>query len=183
MEQALVFASIVLGYGLASELSNLNRLIRSKNVRWHWTQVSYAIFVLLTVMAYWWMIAATEMDEVPLNMFLPVMWGLILLNLMCAAALPDHIPEDGISLGEYYLENRRYLWGLYVLFLLPLAANWLVILYVRSGSVWVAARDGIFELVPLSAVILLMFARRWWLILIGFGLLSLIVFAWLSRTL
>lgn len=183
MEQALVFASIVLGYGLASELGNLNRLIRSKNVRWHWTQVGYAIFVLLTVMAFWWMIAGTQPDTVSLGKFLPIMWVLILLNLMCAAALPDEVPDGGLELREYYLENRRYLWALYALAMLPLSANWLMVLYERSGSLFITMRDGMFEIIPLIVVIVLMFARRWWLIALAYALLGSLTITWLSRTL
>ena len=108
MEQALVFASIVLGVAVASELNNLHKLLQSNNVKWHWAQLAYALLTLLTMMSVWWMLANVDLTQkISLAGFLPAMWVLVLLNLMAAVALPDWIPEDGVDLAEYYQEKRQ----------------------------------------------------------------------------
>lgn len=184
MENALVFVSIVLGVAVAFELENLNRLLRSTKVKWHWAQPLFALFVLLTIMSFWWMIASRDLaGEISLARFLPVMWVLVLLNLLAAVALPDEIPETGIDLGEYYQSNRRYMWALYFLMIAPLAANWVVV-GIRRSRDWTEVLPYLgSEIVPLAIVVLLFFARRWWLVATGFAGLGLVVAAWLSRTL
>lgn len=184
MEQALVFASIVLGVAVAFELQHLHGLLRAKNVKWHWAQPIFALFVLLTIMSFWWMIASTSMaGDMTLGRFLPVMWILVILNLLAAAALPDKIPEEGIDLAEYYQDNRRYLWGLYILVIAPLAINWIVVGIGRSESMTDIGPYLTSELPPLAVVILLFFARKWWIVALGYAALSLLVFSWLARAL
>ena len=135
MQQALVFASIVLGIAVAFELQHLNTLLRSRRVTWHWAQPLFAFFVLMTMMSFWWMIASgSAAEEITLARFLPIMWVLVILNLLAAAALPDRVPDEGIDLAAYYQENRRYLWGLYLLIFTPLAVNWVSIGVMRSSS-------------------------------------------------
>ena len=123
MEQALVLISIVLGVAITFELENLNRLIRARNVRWHWAQATYAVWVLMCVIYFWWMMAAQE-GELSIAQFMPIMFTLIMLVLMSAVALPDNVPEDGLRMAEYYMENRRYQWGLVVLAMLPISLGW-----------------------------------------------------------
>ena len=184
MENALAFVSIVLGVAVAFELEHLNRLLRSGNVKWHWAQPLFALFVLLSIMSFWWMMASTpDQEDISLARFLPVMWVLVLLNLLAAVALPDEIPEGGIDLAQYYQDNRRYMWSLYFLMIAPLAGNWIVVGIRRSASFTEVLPYLGSELVPLVFVTLLIFARRWWLVGVGFAGLSLVVAAWLSRTL
>ena len=184
MEQALVFASIVLGVAVAFELQHLNTLLRSRNVRWHWAQPIFALFVLLTIMSFWWMIArGAEDTPMTLARFLPVMWVLVILNLLAAAALPDRVPDEGLDLAQYYQDNRRYLWGLYLLILVPLAANWIVVGISRAQSLAELAPYLLSELPPLAFVVMLFFVRRWWLVALGYAGLSVLVLGWLSRTL
>lgn len=183
MEQALVFASIVLGVAVASELNNLHKLLQSNNVKWHWAQLAYALLTLLTMMSVWWMLANVDLTQkISLAGFLPAMWVLVLLNLMAAVALPDWIPEDGVDLAEYYQEKRRYLWGLYLLAIAPL-----------GGSTYINAfkqADGAFRFVELVAVdtfaisiiVMLFFARAWWLVGLGFAIFFSITTLWLVRT-
>lgn len=182
MDQALVLISIVLGIALAFELENLDLLLRSKNVRWHWAQILFAIFVLLTIMSFWWMFASAEIEgPMTLARFLPIMWVLVILSLLASASLPREIPDDGIDLAEYYLENRRYLWGLYLLILLPLGANW-VIVGIRGARNFTEVLPYLgSELPPILVVIMLFFVKRWALVALGFAALSLVVAAWLTR--
>ena len=184
MEQALVFASIVLGVAVAFELQHLNTLLRSRKVRWHWAQPVFALFVLLTIMSFWWMIARDAGDQtMTLARFMPIMWVLVILNLLAAAALPDKVPDEGLDLAQYYQDNRRYLWGLYLLILVPLAANWIVVGVGRAKSFAELSPYLLSELPPLAFVLMLFFVRRWWLVALGYAGLGLLVLGWLSRTL
>lgn len=182
MDQALVFASIVLGVAVAFELNNLNHLLRAKNVKWHWAQPLFALFVLLTIMSFWWMLASNQIEgEITLAQFVPIMWVLVVLNLLAAASLPDDIPDAGVDLAEYYLENKRYLWGLYLLILVPLGANWIVVGVRRSRDFTDVLPYLGSELPPMLVVLMLFFVKRWSLVALGFAALSLVVVAWLTR--
>ncbi|MEM7780603.1 MAG: hypothetical protein AAF697_09460 [Pseudomonadota bacterium] len=184
MENALVFVSIVLGVAVAFELEHLNKLLRSKKVKWHWAQPLFALFILFTIMSFWWMIASSDTgEEITLAQFLPVMWALVVLNLLAAAALPDGVPQQGLDLAEYYQENRRYLWGLYLLLSGPLAANWIIVGIRRSDDFVEVLPYVLSEGFPLAFVALLFFARRWWLVGLGFAGLGVVVAAWLTRAL
>lgn len=43
----------------------------------------------------------------------PYFASLILLFLAASVTLPDAVPEDGIDLGRYFDENRKYFWVVY----------------------------------------------------------------------
>ncbi|MDE1466350.1 hypothetical protein [Aurantiacibacter sp. D1-12] len=184
MEQALVFASIVLGIAVAFELQHLHQLLRAPNIRWHWAQPLFAFFVLLSIMSIWWMIAGREIEgEMTLARFMPIMWGLVMLNLLAAVALPDKIPEEGIDLAEYYQANQRYMWGLYILFFLPLGVNWFVYSMRRAENIsqFVQLISG--DMLGLCAFVFLFFARKWWLVAVGFAGLATLSLSWLTRAL
>lgn len=184
MDQALVFASIVLGVAVAFELQHLNTLLRSRNVIWHWAQPLFALFVLLTIMSFWWMIASTRLEgPMTIARLLPIMWVLVVLNLLAAAALPDKVPDDGIDLAQYYQDNRRYLWGLYLLVIAPLAANWIFVGATRVESMQDLLPYLASELPPLLIVLMLFIVRRWWLVALGFAGLALLAAGWMSRVL
>ncbi len=180
MEQSLVLVSIVLGIALAFELENLDLLLRSKKVRWHWAQALFAVFVLLTIMSFWWMVASTKIDgPITLVRFLPIMWVLVILSLLAAASLPREIPEEGIDLAEYYQDNRRYFWGLYLLMFTPLAYSWVS----QATDLADFGNRALGEALPLACIVLLFFAKRWWLVAVGFAGLGLLSFSWMFRTL
>ncbi|QIG79258.1 hypothetical protein [Stakelama tenebrarum] len=181
MNQALTFASIVLGVSVAFELENLNRLIRHKGVRWHWAQPLFALFVLLLIMFYWWSIADRPEGRISLGAFLPIMWSLVTLALLSAAALPDKL-ENGIDLAEYYQRNRFYLWGLVILTGLPIEIRWLYTVATNSSDIVSFFLRAGGDLVAFAAMIAMMFVRRWWLVALGFAINAIGPIAWLSRT-
>lgn len=183
MEQALVFASIILGVAVAFELGNLNQLIRSDKVKWHWAQALFALLVLLTITAFWWMIARQPEGEISLARFLPVMFVLVLLTLLAAASLPDKIPDEGLDLANYYMSQRRYQWGLFLMIMAPLGINWLIVLARRGEGFGYVVANGWGEVVPMLAITWLIFANRWWKVGVGYVVLSITPLAWLSRTL
>ncbi len=181
MEQALVFTSIILGVAVAFELENLNRLLRSKEVRWHWAQPIFAIFVLMILMFFWWSLAKNPEGTISFGAFLPIMWSLVMLVLLSAAALPDKV-EGGVDLAQYYQENRRYMWGLLLLAAIPLEGQWFYQVAVTSTSIGEFIGRATGDIVAWTMIIAMMFIRRWWLVAVGFAVLSLGPLAWLSRT-
>ena len=183
MEQALVLASIVLGVAIAFELEHLNNVLRSDKVKWHWAQPVFALFVLLTIIAYWWGAAANASGPITLGEFLPIMFQLVLLALLAAVSLPDRIEDEGLDLAAYYRQNRRYQWTLMALFMWSINLRWFWTVWQRDVAVAdflaIIVGDAIGGLV----IIAMIFARRWWQVAFGFAVLSIAPVLWVSRTL
>ncbi|MGB3165832.1 MAG: hypothetical protein WBA68_03555 [Alteraurantiacibacter sp.] len=182
MEQALVLISIVLGVAITFELENLNRLIRAPNVRWHWAQMLFAFFALMIVLVFWWMMANNASETITLGEFLPIMGLMVVIVLIAAVALPDKVPTEGtLHLGEYYMANRKYQWGLVLIIVVVIGSGWLATLFTRHGFFEALIR-GSGEWVSMLLVVWMMFANRWWKVGVGYLVLSFIPIAWLSRT-
>ncbi|MBX7493587.1 hypothetical protein K3163_10240 [Qipengyuania sp. 1NDW9] len=182
MEQALVFASIMLGVAIASELTNLHHLLRAKQVIWHWAQPAFAIFVLLNIVAFWWG-AANNQGSISFARFLPILLQLVLLVLLAAVSLPDKIPDDRLDLGEYYHENRRYQWILFSLYFWSIHIGFVA----RTLALDISALDKVAMLGPDTIAGLIafgmIFAQRWRWIALGFAFFALSPIAWAARTL
>ena len=183
MEQALVFASIVLGVAVAFELGHLNGVLRSDKVRWHWAQPAFALFVLLTIISYWWMAAGKEPGPITLGEFLPIMFQLVLLVLLAAVSLPDTIPDDGIDLAEYYQRNRRYQWILMSLYMWSLHVSYLLYSAQNTDSFGDFVRVTIMDTFAGVVMIAMIFVRRWLLVAVGFAILSIGPGLWIGRSL
>jgi len=111
---------------LADLFASMHRLIRNrKRVRFHWLPLFTAWYVLIIILKNWWGLVFQGGDEVGVSGWLFFYYAhlLFLFYLVVSAVLPDEIPESGLDLKEFYLENRLYLWGLLacVNFLLLLA--------------------------------------------------------------
>ena len=183
MEQALVFASIVLGVGIAFELENLNRLIRAENVRWHWAQPLFAVLILLLIMSYWWSIASRSEESITLGEFVPIMWTLVTMNLLAAISLPDRIGEHGVDLAAYYQRNRRYMWSLGFLSGLPHELQFLTQAAQAAPDITTWLKWVALDLVVYGTLASLIFIRRWWLVALGMAIVALSTVSWFSRSL
>src|SRR5687767_5725152 len=183
MENVLVFASIVVGLGVADELVSFHRLLRSRHrVTWDWITLAVALLVLLTIVQAWWTIAQSQAGSMTIGQFLPILVELILLFLLAAAVLPDEVPKDGLDLKKYYDENGSYIWSLF-----SAALGWLLV----SGGI-VAVRGGMpldrllesrmADLGVLAVMISLIFIRRRWWHAVALLLLASGPVAWLSRS-
>lgn len=183
MEQALVLASIVLGVGIAFELENLNRVLRSPQVRWHWAQPLFALLVLLTIISYWWGLARNPDGAITIGEFLPIMFDLVLLVLLAAASLPEKVGEEGGDLAAYYQANRRYQWILLTLFFWAVNLRWMSGVWTEASGIGqflsVIAVDATAGLVVFAMI----FVKRWWMVALGFAILSLGPVVWIGRTL
>ena len=183
MEQALVLVSIVLGVAIAFELEHLNRVLRAPNVKWHWAQPLFALFVLLSIIAFWWGAGSKQDGDLSLGQFMPVMFQLIILALLAAVSFPDSIPEDGLDLAEYYQQNRRYQWGLMSLYFWSLHVGYLIYSARRAESfaqfaVWTGP-----DTLGALLIVAMIFARKWWQVALGFTVLSLAPLVWATRVL
>ena len=112
---------------------------------------------------------------------MPIMYILVLLTLLAGVSLPEDVGENGIDLAQYYLDNRRYMWGLFAAVLGPFA--------IVAWSQWRSFLDsGNWQELTIVTghfltMVALAFVRRWWLVALGFAFLSIAPIAWLSRTL
>lgn len=189
MEQALVLASIVLGVAIAFELEHLNGVLRAKNVKWHWAQPLFALFVLLTIIAFWWGAvnwseqAGNSDEPFSFGRFLPMMFQLVLLALLAAASFPDTIDEGGLDLAEYYQENRRYQWTLMALYFWAVYTGFFVNVVQTSETAGEVFNKVIFDTVYAIALTSMIFLRRWWQIAIGFAVVAIAPAVWFTRTL
>lgn len=183
MEQALVLVSIVLGVAIAFEIEHLNKVLRSRKVKWHWAQPIFAVFVLLSIISYWWGAASMPDRALALGEFVPVMGQLIVLALLAAVSFPDDIPEGGLDLAAYYQENRRYQWGLMALYLWSIHIGYMIRSVNDADSIGryfvMVAPDTALALILTSMI----FVRKWSMVALGYAVLSVAPIIWLFRTL
>lgn len=184
MEQALIFASIIVGVAVSDQILSLNRLLRADSpVRWHWALPLTALLILLTNVQIWWSLAGERTEKVSIGEFLPDLVQLIMVALLSAASLPDKVDEDGIDLQQYYDRHARYIWILFALSL-----SWAELVAFVSALNHDESLIDLFDnrsidLVAIGVMVGLAFVRRWWLVAIGVAFLSLGPISWLSRTL
>jgi hypothetical protein len=183
VEQALTFASIIIGVAISDQVLSLHRLLRcGAPVRWHWAQLWFAVIVLLTDMMVWWAIAGNGNGPVSIGAFLPKVVQLILLALLTVSTLPDHVGAEGVDLADYYQRNKRYQWTL-----LGLTFLW------GFGIDIIEKIDGVNDFAPfmlgrwldllaLGLIVGMGFVRRWPAVALGLAMTTVPAFLWLART-
>lgn len=184
MEQALIFASIIVGVAVSDQILSLNRLLRADApVRWHWAVPLTALLILLTNVQIWWSLAAERAQKITIGEFLPDLVQLIMIALLSAASLPDRVPAEGVDLKQYYDRHARYIWLLFALTLAWAELVALVVALHHDQSLIDLFDNRSIDLVAICVMIALAFVRRWWLVALGIAFLSLGPLSWLSRTL
>jgi hypothetical protein len=157
VENALVFASIIVGLAVSEMLFSFNRLLLArKQVRWDWVPLLLALIILMYVVLNWWMLAGMRARSLTLAAFLPSLVQLILVFLLAAAALPRQVPEAGVDLHDHYRERAPYIWTLFAL-----SVVWMML---RSGAELVAAGAGPFRFVDNLALDAVVAGLMIWLI-------------------
>ncbi|NOY06649.1 MAG: hypothetical protein GXO82_08490 [Chlorobi bacterium] len=114
-EIVVTLVTIVYGLMLTDLFGSLHKLIRARDsVRWHWLPLLAAWYILLIILKNWWAISYTQDAEHWKNFIIFIGYGhlLVLLYLLVSSVFPDSIPDEGISLKQYYFSNHRYFWGL-----------------------------------------------------------------------
>lgn len=120
-EYVSVLVSIIVGLAVADLLISFHRLLRvGRAVRWYWLVPLLAIYIMLVIVAFWWgsYIWLLHLQALTMSQFLPTFLAAITIFLLSAAILPDEIPEGGLDLKAWYLQNSRQIWILASLALL-----------------------------------------------------------------
>jgi hypothetical protein len=115
-EYAAIFYGIVTALSLENVASSFHKLFEaSGRVRWHWMAPTNAVGAAIAALGQfwlWWVTRDIRVANPWFLTFLPGATAAILLYLICAAALPDAVPESGINLGDWYFSTRRQFWSL-----------------------------------------------------------------------
>lgn len=115
-QYVLPLVSILVGLALTDLAKSLHLLLRARGrVRWHPFPVVVAALAALYVVQFWWAFYRVG-QRTPFTHYLVVLVllaTLVVLFLLCAAALPDAVPEAGLDLRAYYFDQRRYVFGLF----------------------------------------------------------------------
>ena len=120
-EYVSVFISIIVGLAVADLLISFHRLLRvGHSVRWYWLVPALATYLLLVIVAFWWgtYVWLSHIETLTIGRFLPTLLAAIAIFLLTAAVLPDEVPEGGLDLRAWYLQNSRQIWILASLALL-----------------------------------------------------------------
>ena len=150
-EHILAFAALIVGLGVTDLLISFHKLLRARKlVQWDWLALSFAAMALVLPLVEWWWSFSWIHHFQPTTIagFVPLFLFLSIGFLLMAGALPDEVPETGISLRTFYLSARVHVWTLVLLLaLLNIIAD-----FVRWGvpDVWLHVWP-IFISVTLSA--------------------------------
>ena len=123
-EHVTTFVSILVGLALADIAHSLHRLLRAgRRVSWDPLAPLAAFFVTASVVNTWWTADRVYAHALTYATILPNLVSLILLFLVASAVFPDEVPAEGVNLKAYYLDSRRYFWGLFILWVGALVIN------------------------------------------------------------
>ncbi len=122
----LPLVSVFVGLAVTDVAKSLHVLLRTRRrVRWDALPLAAAFIAVLTTYNLWWRLLGTA-DPAPfltLGGFLPLAAQLLVLYLLCAAVLPDAVPDDGLDLRTFYDDNGPYVWTLFALHIALLIAT------------------------------------------------------------
>ncbi len=129
--------SVLVGLAVTDVAKSLHVLLGARRrVRWDALPLASALLAVLVAYNLWWRLfgAGEAAGHLTLGGFLPLALQLVLLYLVCAAALPDAVPDDGLDLRAFYDANGRTLWTLFALYVAVLVATRLVRLALGDGG-------------------------------------------------
>jgi hypothetical protein len=115
-----VLISIVLGLAIANVLGRLASVITARQrYNFYWPPIAWAIWLFFISVQHWWAqwglrhIVQWSFGTYWLQLSVPVD-----LFLLASLVLPERSENGTIDLGDWYLDNRRWFFG--VMFFLPL---------------------------------------------------------------
>jgi len=117
-EYAMGLFSVLIGLAVADIATSFHRLIRNQSqVGWDPLALLSALYALCTAIAMWFDIWGVRNFAATRHFFfyLALVAQLFVLFLLAATSLPDEL-DGPIDLRSYHARNRRYFWGLIVLF-------------------------------------------------------------------
>jgi len=141
-DNLITLITIIFGLMLTDLFASIHRLIRNRQrVRWHWLPLLVSWYVLTMVLKNWWGLVFSGGGEFWASGWIFFFYGhlLLLLYLVASAVLPDEVPDDGLDLREFYIENRHHFWGLMAsVSLLMLTFTLLRPVFTEASLNWVA---------------------------------------------
>lgn len=180
-EYLVGLASILVGLALADLAHSLHKLLRARaRVRWHWHAPAAAAMLVLLVLDFWWGMRTLERAglTMTIGLFLPMLVSLFVFFLLAAAAFPDEVPDGGLDLRAYYLDNASYFWRLYALFVLLASIHVAMIALQRFDAspdlLARAATTLMPNAIAIALALTLAFVRRPWLHSVGLLFLLLV---------
>jgi hypothetical protein len=187
-EYVVALAAVITGLGLSDVAVSLHRLLKRRvGVVWDWLPIMLALYASLVLMRLWYQLWSVHS--------LPVVTGLpfvtvqvlqtLVLVLVLSAALPDEddFQNGNINLRSYYAEHGRYVWSMYLVF---------VLMWVGTGTYFRMLAEPSkrstelqflsFFSIPLAlTIVALLVGRRWQAVILG--LLVLHEVTWASNLL
>lgn len=180
-EYLLALVSILVGLAVADLSVSFHHLLRARErIRWDWLSLAAPLLVLLIILNFWWGFYRLGQAEIWTRYwaFLVLAACLITMFLLASAALPDHIPETGLDLADYYTENQRYFWILFTATVALVTAVTFVSVSERGDiAKWVLAQLGNALLMTFSLSLAFLRSRRYHAVLVPV-LLVLFVVGW-----
>lgn len=173
-EYVVALAAVITGLGLSDVAVSLHRLLKRRvGVAWDWIPVTLALYTSLVLMRLWYQLWSVH--DVPVVTGLPfvavqVVQTLVLV-LVLSAALPDEddFRRGRINLRDYYATHGRYVWAMYLVFVVMWWATGAYFALSRGrGHVLLEPPFHAYFSIPLAlTVIALAIGRRWQAIILG----------------
>jgi hypothetical protein len=122
-QYVVALAAVITGLGLSDVSVSLHRLLKRRSgVTWDWVPVSLALYLSFILMRLWyqlWSVHAAPFATGLTFTTVQVVQTLI-LTLVLSAALPDEddFEDKRVDLRAYYSAHHRYIWRMYLVFLL-----------------------------------------------------------------
>jgi hypothetical protein len=122
-QYVVALAAVITGLGLSDVSVSLHRLLKRRSgVTWDWVPVSLALYLSFVLMRLWyqlWSVHAAPFATGLTFTTVQVVQTLV-LTLVLSAALPDEddFEDKRIDLRAYYRAHHRYIWRMYLVFVL-----------------------------------------------------------------
>ncbi len=115
-EYLVALLSVVAALGLARALSGIAKLVHLRNsISFSWVHVLWTINILVWLIAYWWFsfILSTIDTWTPQLLIFVLVYGATIYFLI-ALLYPDNV-EKGTDFFDYFIDNRRWFFGTFLL--------------------------------------------------------------------
>jgi hypothetical protein len=105
------FVTIVLALALTDVIQSVHRLIRARaRIVWSVLPLFAAAFIYLAILSEFFSLWNNlQVDQISFARLVWFMIPPVFITLASFACLPDVVPEEGLDLGQFYYDNRRYL--------------------------------------------------------------------------
>lgn len=111
------FVSIILALAVSDLVQSFHRLLRARQrVKWSLTALIAAATVFMAILEeFFGLWRFTGVERFTYFDLLTLIVPAILLSIAAMTVLPDEVPDEGLDLAQYYMDNRRLLYLLQAL--------------------------------------------------------------------